>query len=190
MEVADILEEYGYRGTFNVCLKNVVHHRKDGRQRMFPDSDVLTWEEVQELQERGHEIASHGTRHVDLHLCNHQEKLMELAESKGVFISRGIHVTSYTCAFNAYDAEIVMMGYDFYESFRGHVGTNYYPPEGKMYHCNTPELVDEIIKAQDQNIWYVAAWHDPDLSRFRKHVEKIHNAEGIKVITVREAYEA
>ncbi len=187
MTAAEILEEYGWRGTFNVCLRNVVHKRVTTRPRMFPDKDVITWEEVLQLQARGHEIASHGVRHVDLPLCNKAEKYMEIVGSKLIFKSRGVNVETYTCAFNAYNQECIKLSEPHYKSFRTNIGVNKHPPKSPIYHADRPSAVDDICKSETDNLWLIGIWHDVPLAGFRKRCEQLKEAN-IKVITVRKAY--
>lgn len=154
---------------------------------MFPDANVLTWNEVEKLQRWGHEVASHGVRHVDLNLCNRSEKELEINGSYKIFESHGVNVNTYACAFNAYDKECVTIGGKHYKSFREHVGYNEYPPKTFTYHAMTPNAVDEAINYKNNDRWYIGIWHDPNLKSFEEQVNRVRDA-GLNVITVNQAY--
>ena len=183
LAAADVLETHGYRGTFNTCLRNVVHKRKTTRARMFAPSDVLTWDEVPDLQKRGHEIASHGTRHVDLGESNHEELLMEIAYSKRVFESRGIDVSTYACQFNAFTVEAHLVSRGRYRTIRGRVGMNALPFTGDVYHA---QAAPDALACVDHGCWCVGIWHDVALSNFTRFVERVAEVELLTVGTVRQ----
>lgn len=56
--VAPELEKRGFRGTFGVCGFNL---NKDADHIVKPDR--MTWPQVKELAQRGHEISNHGWAH-------------------------------------------------------------------------------------------------------------------------------
>lgn len=183
---ARILEKHGWRGTFYTCLRNVVYERNSNRARMFPPTDVITWLEVCNLHRRGHEIANHGTLHSDLPRCNKRELKLELIDSKEVFNSHGIPVTTYGCAFNSYPNDLRELALQHYNSFRLSLGVNKLPP-GKTYHVMPPQdALHEVEKGSEK--WIVSAWHDVNADGFRKHMNKIKELN-IRVCTVKQMYE-
>ena len=186
VEASKLLEEYGWRGTFYTCLRNVVHERKTTRPRMFPPTDVITWTEVLGLHKRGHEIANHGTRHVDLPHCNRRELKLELLDSKEVFSSYGIPVTTYGCAFNSYLDDLPELALQHYNSFRLSIGVNK-APLGKTYHVLPPgDALHEIRTGSGK--WVVSAWHDVKADGFRKYLNIIKELN-VKVFTVKQTHE-
>jgi peptidoglycan/xylan/chitin deacetylase (PgdA/CDA1 family) len=186
VEASKLLEEYGWKGTFYTCLRNVVHVRKDTRKRLFPPSDVITWSELKDIQIRGHEIANHGTRHIDLPLCNKMEKWMEVVASKKVFTSMGINVTTYGCAFNSYGKESLELGLQHYPTFRNWLGVNTIPIKTPIYKVLRAGEAYEEASTED-NKWVLSTWHDVDLGKFRKYLEKVKKLN-IEVKTVRWMY--
>lgn len=184
--LADILEEYDYRGVFNICLRNVVRKRVKERNKMFPFKSTITWEEVFDLQQRGHEIGSHGVRHVDLDDLNWPEISLEVIGSKQVFESRGIDVDTFVCPFSTYNERVKRIALQHYSSIRG--------PPG----FNTLELTDRVYKGANKGRqylnaqpvvartqWTVGIWHDPPLDEFKADVEYV-NRSGVPVKLVRD----
>lgn len=71
MKAADLLEKYGLRGTFYIIVDAV---GKEGH---------LTWEQIKELDKRGHTIGSHTVTHPsDLKLLYDQDLHYEIQNSK------------------------------------------------------------------------------------------------------------
>jgi len=186
-EAGELLEKYGWRGTFYTCLRNVVYIRKDGRKRMFPLSDVITWDELKTLKQRGHEIACHGTRHIDLKRCDEREVKMELVDSLEVFKSHRFNVTTYGCAFNSYPRFLPDFALEHYNSFRDWVGENKYPITSRIYHVQRSGEAYESLLNGD-NKWVVSTWHDITDSGFKKYLKKISEMKNVKVKTVKWMY--
>ena len=181
-----ILKEAGFRGMFNVCLRNAVEERKPNRGRMFPIADIITWDEVRALQHAGHEIGAHGTRHISLDTATWDELIMEIEAPKRIFNSRGVHSTSYACQFNTSCSEAEKIGLASYQSFRAGVHENPWPPASRVFHAmGWPDAV----RAIRPDVWIVSVWHDPDLDELRKKIDQVKEA-GCKVVTVAEAYES
>ena len=182
LKMADILEHYDYRGTFNVSLRNAVTQRLSTRPRMFPPANVITWDELMYLQNRGHEIACHGTRHINLTDATKEELNMELIYSKRVFQSRGIDVSTYACQFNNYTSEVGKLSEEHYDTVRGVTGVNIMPFKGRIYHALTSA---DALKEIKEGIWAVGIWHNISPEKFLKDVEKASET-GTTVKTVRE----
>jgi len=182
LNAARILEKHGWRGTFNVCLRNVANERLATRQRMFPPSDVLTWSEVRWLQNAGHEIASHGVRHTDLSGATKEELELEMASSKRVFTSRGIRVDTYACQFNNYTSEADAVSRQHYRTIRGLTGVNTTPFTGRIYRALRGDLA---VDAVSDGKWVVGIWHNITPEKFALDVERVAKSGAI-VKTVRE----
>jgi len=186
LSAASILEKYGFRGTFNISLRDVICERRDDRLRMFPDTDILTWGEVKHLQDRGHEIASHGVRHGDLGLATPDELLIEIVGSKRMFNARGINVSTYACAFNSFTPKAERQSEGYYRSIRGVQGINELPMKGRVYHSVVgPEIVPKLPKMMKDNVWVVGAWHDISPRGFEDSVKAV-KALKVPVRLVRE----
>ena len=182
-DAATALERVGWRGCFYVCLRNVVHERKEGRRRSFPPGDVLTWAEVADLQARGHEIASHGTCHVELSYANERELWLEMVASRQVFESHDIRVSSFGCCFNVAPAAAQEYALKHYAGFRGGVGRNELPLVGRTYHGQVPhEAIADIRPGR----WMVGIWHDVDAAKLCGPIERVQAVPGVRVVTPRE----
>lgn len=182
---AAALEAAGWRGTFNVVLRSMVNSRDVRRKGMFPISDTLTWAEVEALQADGHEIASHGTCHVDLSAATDGDLWLELSASREVFRRRGVNVTSYACPFNAAPerAQTYALSHG-YRAFRGCPGVNELPVNGRVYHAQDPT---RALASIGDDRWVVAIWHDVEMAGFAAYVKHLGTIDGLRVVTVREA---
>lgn len=187
-DVGVLLSGYGYKGVFNVVLRNVVHRRIKTRPKMFPEQNVITWEEILLLQQLGHEITSHGVRHVDLNLCNKTELQLELLGSYEVFKSMGVDVSSYTCAFNCWTQKALEMSKNRYNSFRASANINKLPLKDKVYHSmDGTQAIHYMQRNLDKDEWIVGAWHDVDPYKFEDVVKTVKKL-GVEVKTVREMF--
>ena len=145
---------------------------------------MLTWNELTVIRDAGHEIASHGTRHVDLMLSTDSEIKMELLGSHHVFRSKGFDVTTYACAFNNYTQKADDMIKGLYRSIRGFPGKNILPMVGHVYHVCSGDSMVELDNAKE-NQWVIGVWHDVELREFEKNVEHVKKT-GVRVATVGE----
>ena len=70
---APILEKYGYRGFFNIISGKVKH----GENFQDPLGPMMSWEQISDLEKRGHEISSHThshRTHIGLMSCEEIER--------------------------------------------------------------------------------------------------------------------
>jgi peptidoglycan/xylan/chitin deacetylase (PgdA/CDA1 family) len=179
LAAADVLEDHGWRGTFNVCLRSVVHER-GRRPRMFTPSKVLTWDEVVDLRDRGHEIASHGALHLDLPLATPAELDLEIRGSKAVFEAHGIEVRAYTAPYNSLFSAAHQVVRQHYQYVRGKAGTNLWPHYGQVYHAVGEA---EAVARLQEGRWIVGSWHDVDLVSFAVACDEVQE-NGAEVLTV------
>ena len=101
-----ILDEYQFKSTFYIVCDYV-----DGKNR-------LTWQQIQKLQEEGHEIGSHTINHANLDQIAPDSKYDEIVESKKCLEDRGFNVNSFSYPFNSGDdnqetLDLVSNTYDF-----------------------------------------------------------------------------
>ena len=61
--VAPILEKYGFRGVFNIITDKI---GKGTLETDLGKRTYMTWDQIRDLQKRGHEIASHTLTHPNL----------------------------------------------------------------------------------------------------------------------------
>jgi len=185
MRASRLLEKYRYRGSFNVCLRNTATRRLVNRRlRMWPDT--LLWTEIQELADRGHEICSHGVRHIDYVDATDEELLMEIEGSKRVFASRGIEVDAFTCPFNGYTSQVGKLCGGHYSYVRGGSMINTLPIYVNRYHSTGAE---DALESIAEDVWVVGAWHDvEDFREFEAAIQQVE-ASGATVVTVQEMFE-
>ncbi len=184
VEAAKVLESHGYRGTFNVSLRSIVDERRVSRPRMFPPSDVLTWEELNQMQAVGHEIGSHGMRHIDLATANDYELEIEFKASQRLLASHGIQATTYASQFNTASSRAISAALVHYKTIRAGIGWNVAPVTKQVFMGLEPTTA---IDAIEEERWIVGIWHDlAILDRFAAHVERVHGT-GAEVVTVGEA---
>ncbi len=110
-----ILDEYQFKSTFYVVCDYV-----GGKNRM-------TWQQVQTLQDDGHEIGSHTMNHENLDQITQDSKYNEIVQSKKCIEDRGLKVNSFSYPFNSGDdnqetLELVSNTYDFARTAGGDGG--------------------------------------------------------------------
>lgn len=186
---SEILSKYKMHGTFNTVLRNMVHKRVDNRPKMFPPQNVLTWKELHKIEDSGHEIASHGVRHVDLPQCSDRELWLEIVGSKRVFDEQGFKVDNYACAFNACDKRVREYALKHYKIFRGGSQLENNFPLGNVYHAVAGAKAVDYVSANPRNKdeWVVGIWHDINPVKFEETVKHINHL-GVKVLSVCEVY--
>jgi len=159
---ADILEKYGFKGTFNVAIRHV--RKRHDNLVIFPTDRTIHEEDLVELQKRGHEIGSHSLRHVNLRRCNKVEVRHELRTSKEILESHGLKIKTFTCPFNAYTNKIREEALKHYDSFRGSIGVNRLPFKGncyKVFHGSPlKECKVAVTSAEKSDMWVVLLFHN------------------------------
>lgn len=73
-----ILDKYGFPATFSVICNNVTQ------------SGYMNWDDIRQLEEAGHDIASHTMSHDNLEDIPLEQARVEISESKRCIISNGI----------------------------------------------------------------------------------------------------
>lgn len=92
--MAEDLERMGARACFFVCPGIVGETRMDRlsdfciNRLHYPPTPFLTWEDLTRLRDRGHEIGSHTTNHVNLGKVSETEASEEIGRSRDVILSR------------------------------------------------------------------------------------------------------
>jgi len=196
---ADVLERFGYRGTFNVTIRNVVK-RKMGNI-LFPEDRTIHENDLRELQDRGHEIGSHGLRHIHLKDCNETEIHHELKTSKEILESLGLRVSTFTCPFSSWSDRVKSEALRHYGSMRYGLGFNRMPFDGRLYKSvlGSDDMKAAIDRAVAKNLWSVLLFHNVkkgstdqfshDLTSFTSILNYAHS-KGVQVRTVKDVIEA
>ena len=83
-----ILDKYNFKATFYIICNSV-----DTENRM-------NWNNIQTLEEEGHEIGSHSMNHQRLGELSNNEMKYEIIESKRCLENKGFNVTSFSFPYN------------------------------------------------------------------------------------------
>lgn len=83
-----ILDKYNFKTTFYIICNSV-----DKENRM-------NWNNIQTLEEEGHEIGSHSMNHKKLSKLSDEEMTYEIIESKRCLENKGFNVTSFSFPYN------------------------------------------------------------------------------------------
>jgi peptidoglycan/xylan/chitin deacetylase (PgdA/CDA1 family) len=89
-KAAEVLERYGTSGMLYVC-SDLVGCDEAGVTAFFGNAQpegVLNWNELVELQNRGHQIGSHTRRHFNLALASEQQLYDEIIVSRELIVKR------------------------------------------------------------------------------------------------------
>src|SRR5437763_5366062 len=85
-----ILDKYGFKGSFFVVC-NYVNRGSEGMDKMR-----MTWQDINTLEEEGHDIESHSMTHTDLDMKSQQNLIYEIGGSKQCLLDHaGINPTIF-----------------------------------------------------------------------------------------------
>ena len=84
-----ILDKYGFKGSFfTVCT--FVNLGSAGK-----DKSRMTWQDINTLQQQGHDIESHTMTHTDLNSKSQQDLTYEIGGSKQCLLNHGVNSTVF-----------------------------------------------------------------------------------------------
>jgi peptidoglycan/xylan/chitin deacetylase (PgdA/CDA1 family) len=84
-----VLDKYGFKGSFfTVC--SYVNKGSEGL-----DKSRMTWQDINALQNEGHDIESHTMTHTNLNMKTQQELVYEIGGSKQCLLDHGINSTIF-----------------------------------------------------------------------------------------------
>ena len=84
-----MLDKYGFKGSFfTVC--SFVNKGTEGM-----DKSRMTWQDINTLQNEGHDIESHTMTHTDLNFKSQQDLINEVGGSKQCLLNHGINSTIF-----------------------------------------------------------------------------------------------
>jgi peptidoglycan/xylan/chitin deacetylase (PgdA/CDA1 family) len=86
-DAAKILESYGYKGTFYIATDFVGNK--------YDNISVISWEQVKDLQARGHEIGGHGASHLNASNVSAELYENDLKEGKEELGENNISVENF-----------------------------------------------------------------------------------------------
>jgi hypothetical protein len=127
-----VLDKYGFKGSFfTVCT--YVNQGSAGA-----DKSRMTWQDINTLQQQGHDIESHTMTHTDLNIKSAQNLEYEIGGAKQCLLNHGINSTifAYPSSTGGYNNTVVNVVAKYYNLAR--VGD---APLAFM-HCNGYKLED------------------------------------------------
>ena len=92
-----ILDKYNFKATFYIICNSV---DKENR---------LNWNNIQTLEEEGHEIGSHSMNHKKLGKLSEENMKYEIFESKRCLQDNGFNVTSFSFPYNDGDNKQIIL---------------------------------------------------------------------------------
>ena len=110
-----ILDKYGFKGSFFVVC-NYVNAGSDGR-----DKTRMTWQDIDTLEEEGHDIESHSMTHTNLDMKSQQNLIYEIGESKQCLLDHvGVNPTifAYPASSGHSNATVVNVVSQYYDLAR------------------------------------------------------------------------
>lgn len=94
-----ILEKYGFKGTFFVTCNCLAYQNSAYCNNFGLPGYVMTWKDIKELQNEGHDIQSHGMSHLDLTHLSRNALEYEIGRSKECLLDNGINSTIFANAY-------------------------------------------------------------------------------------------
>ena len=166
------LEKRGFRGTFWVCG----YYTEQGASAKVPR---MTWDELREMSEKGHEVSSHSWAHKNAKRLTIEQVKSEIEKNdSAIYANIGIVPRTYCYPYNYKTEEIVGM------ASKGRVATR--TKQISIGGKSTPERFDkwlkDLMKAED---WGVGMTHGINYgydafkspSLFGEHLDKVKSME-------------
>ena len=98
--VKPILEKYGFKGTFFVTCNCLTYQDYTVCNNSAEPGSVMTWEDIESLQNASHDIQSHGMSHIDLTNVPQNVLDYEIGQSKQCLLDHNINSTVFANAFS------------------------------------------------------------------------------------------
>ncbi|EKU89621.1 polysaccharide deacetylase family protein [Bacteroides oleiciplenus] len=106
------MEKVGFKGTFWIWGKGI---ENEAAQQSKPR---MTWAQMKEMSDKGHEISSHSWSHTNLKRLSLEEVKTEVEKNDSIILARiGKRSLTFCYPFNAYNEDILQI------SSKGRVGT-------------------------------------------------------------------
>ncbi len=103
-EAKPILDKYGFKASFFIIcsfIQGSGFHKLDNGSESYHDisnsdsNKAMSWDEIKQMYEEGHDIESHGNEHRDLRKLPSEELEREIAESKKCLTDEGLKPTYF-----------------------------------------------------------------------------------------------
>ncbi|MEI6040038.1 MAG: polysaccharide deacetylase family protein [Candidatus Berkelbacteria bacterium] len=135
-------------------------------------NEFVTWDDVNDLNKNGWEIASHTVNHPHLNTLTRNQAIAELVGAKDIFAQHGYNVTSFAAPYGQYTSNILALIEEYYQSnrknqIRGNPGinhldklNNYGLSSYEVGQSSTISVVKERInQAINQKGWLIIYFH-------------------------------
>jgi peptidoglycan/xylan/chitin deacetylase (PgdA/CDA1 family) len=123
--VKPILEKYGFKGTFYVTCDCLNYQNSTVCNNSAEPGSVMTWEDVESLDNAGHDIQSHGMSHIDLTNVPQNVLDYEIGQSKQCLLDHNINSTVFANAYSTGwdNSTIINTVAKYYDMARNDYGT-------------------------------------------------------------------
>lgn len=141
------LEKRGWRGTFWLNCSRIPGEVLGKKSRM-------TWDDVRDMHQRGHEMSNHGWDHKNLTKIPYEEAVEEIEKNdSAIFANIGVRPTTFCYAYNAKNPEIMAL------ASKGRVGTRtrQYAFGEQSSDQQLRQRMDKAIAEEDWAVWMTHA---------------------------------
>jgi peptidoglycan/xylan/chitin deacetylase (PgdA/CDA1 family) len=170
--------------------------------------EFMTTEQVAELHDRGHELASHGYEHRNLTTLNSSAIDYQFKRADDYFRQVfGMNSVNFAAPFGSVDPQLTFYAQKYYTSARGtqdgiNTKQSFDPYNLRVLYMGRDtrieRLKEALAQAQASNGWLILVYHRIDEAttsdtsiapaQFKSHIDTVH-ASGIPVATVKSALE-
>ena len=141
--VAPELEKRGWRGTFWVCGAKVSGEKKT-------DDAYLSWDEIRQLSESGHEVSNHGWNHKKLSKLSRERIIEEVQmNDSAIFVHTGRRPDTFCYPYNSKNETVLEI------TEKGRVGTRtkQFALGQAVDHEKTVRRIDDAVRKGDWAVW-------------------------------------
>lgn len=182
---ASLLNKYGYEGTFYLNPSTI------------DTTDHMTSEQVQDLRDNGHQIASHGYKHFNFTTLDRSVIDYQLRYAAQYFNQvHGLQSIDFAAPYGGNDAQLAFYARKYHTSLRGtdpgvNTKQNFNPYNIRVLYVGRSvtamRLVDEIADTKASNGWLVLVYHRVEptsnteaiisSSQLQQHLDVIKNSD-------------
>lgn len=108
LRAAEILKEYGVSACFFICPGIIEESNEEKikifcKERLhFPPVNFLSWDDVESIVEKGHEIGSHTMHHINVAETNQDKLVAELKQSYKILKNRFGNIIHFAFPYGRY----------------------------------------------------------------------------------------
>ena len=141
------LEKRGWRGTFWLNCSRIPGEVLGKKSKM-------TWDDVRDMHQRGHEMSNHGWDHKNLTKIPYEEAVIDIEKNdSAIFANIGVRPATFCYAYNAKTPEIMAL------ASKGRVGTRtrQYAFGEQSPDQQLRQRMDKAIAEEDWAVWMTHA---------------------------------